>query len=449
MTAISPKRDFALEVVGKLRAAGFIAYWAGGCVRDQLLGREPKDYDVATDATPTAVRHLFGRRTIPVGAAFGVMAVVGGKQKGTVEVVTFRQDAQYSDGRHPDSVTFATPKEDALRRDFTINGLFFDPFKEEVIDFVDGEADLARGIVRAIGNPRERFAEDKLRMLRAVRFAATFAFEIEQDTLRTVQEMSAEITVVSIERITQELTRMLTHENRRHAAELLVQTGLWREVLPELAAFADYSPSDPIKLGLDMLALLVAPSFSLVLAALAVSQNEFGSNEKAQACDAPFPIGVNQEASDLRRESSRVAQTAQTLGERLKLARKQIEHFVWLVEQFPAVVQARNLPWPRLQRILIAPGVEELLALLACHEQARGGQPDETMFCREKLALPAELLNPPPVLSGDDLISHGVPRGKRYREILDHVRDEQLMGRVHDKAQALCIVDQMTGGQRE
>ena len=174
------QRRFAIEVVRRLQAAGFMAYWAGGCVRDQLLGRTPKDYDVATNAMPEQVRELFGRRrTLAIGAAFGVYSVIGPKAAGTVEVTTFRRDAAYSDGRHPDSVTFSTAEEDASRRDFTINGLFYDPTERRVIDFVGGQEDLAVGLIRAIGNARDRFAEDKLRMLRAVRFAAAFDFTLD------------------------------------------------------------------------------------------------------------------------------------------------------------------------------------------------------------------------------------------------------------------------------
>ena len=182
-TLLTPEeqRRFAVEVVRRLRGAGFEAYWAGGCVRDQLLGRTPKDYDVATNAVPDQVRALFGRRrTLAIGAAFGVIAVIGPQGPGTVEVTTFRRDAPYSDGRHPDSVTFSSAEEDASRRDFTINGLFYDPVEQRVIDFVGGQEDLAQRRLRAIGDARQRFAEDKLRMLRAVRFAATFAFSLDE-----------------------------------------------------------------------------------------------------------------------------------------------------------------------------------------------------------------------------------------------------------------------------
>ena len=171
MPALDPnrQREFAVDVVTQLRAAGFETYWAGGCVRDQLLGRRPKDYDIATHATPTEVRQVFGRhRTLAIGAAFGVITVLGAKQAGQIEVATFREDDQYSDGRRPDSVRFSTAQADAQRRDFTINGLFYDPQQQCVIDFVDGQRDLERRLLRAIGDPRKRLSEDRLRMLRAV-----------------------------------------------------------------------------------------------------------------------------------------------------------------------------------------------------------------------------------------------------------------------------------------
>ena len=185
MSKAAAQREFALEIVEQLRAAGFEALWAGGCVRDQLLGLAPKDYDVATSATPDEIRDLFGRRrTLAIGASFGVITVLGPRAAGQIEVATFRTDAAYSDGRHPDSVTFTTAEHDAARRDFTINGLFFDPVAEAVVDYVNGRDDLERKTIRAIGDPAARIAEDKLRMLRAVRFAATFDFHIEPQHAR-------------------------------------------------------------------------------------------------------------------------------------------------------------------------------------------------------------------------------------------------------------------------
>ncbi|MGH7200793.1 MAG: CCA tRNA nucleotidyltransferase, partial [Planctomycetaceae bacterium] len=208
MTASNPQHEFALEVVRRLREAGHQALWAGGCVRDLLLGREPQDYDVATDAVPETVRDLFGRRrTLAVGASFGVIIVRGPQSE--VEVATFRTDLGYSDGRRPDAVAFSTPQEDAQRRDFTINGMFYDPIAERIIDYVGGEEDLKRRIIRAIGRPEDRMAEDKLRMLRAVRFAARFDFAIDPATLTAIQQQARELVIVSAERIAAEMRHIL------------------------------------------------------------------------------------------------------------------------------------------------------------------------------------------------------------------------------------------------
>ena len=229
------QRHFALDVVRQLRTAGFEAYWAGGCVRDELLGRKPKDYDVATNATPPEIRALFGhQRTLPLGVVFGVITVLGPRLAGMIEVATFRQDAEYSDGRHPDRVTFSSAREDAARRDFTINGMFFEPVGGKVIDFVGGQADLQNRLIRAIGSPRLRFGEDKLRMLRAVRFTAALGFSLDAETAATVREMAGQITVVSPERIAMEMRRVLTESGRVHGIRLLVELGLAAAVLPEI-----------------------------------------------------------------------------------------------------------------------------------------------------------------------------------------------------------------------
>src|SRR5712691_10849232 len=229
------QREFAVEVVRRLKDAGYTALWAGDCVRDHLLGKTPKDYDVATNATPEQVRRVFSKRkTLDVGASFGVIIVVGPKRAGDVEVATFRSDLGYSDGRRPDAVRFSTPEEDAQRRDFTINGMFYDPVEQRVLDFVGGERDLADGIVRAIGDPHDRMREDKLRLLRAVRFTAAFEFQLDPVTKAAVTEMASQIHIVSAERIAAELRRMLTDRHRNSAIELADEVGLLREILPEV-----------------------------------------------------------------------------------------------------------------------------------------------------------------------------------------------------------------------
>ncbi|MBN8626988.1 MAG: CCA tRNA nucleotidyltransferase, partial [Planctomycetes bacterium] len=231
----SAQRRFAVEIVERLRAAGHTAYWAGGCVRDEVLGLTPKDYDVATSARPEQVRELFGKRqTLAVGEAFGVIVVVGSRATGNVEVATFRRDAGYSDGRRPDAVEFTDAEEDARRRDFTMNALFYDPTTDKVIDFVDGLTDIERRLVRAVGDPVLRFQEDKLRMLRGVRMASTFAFDLDVATMQAIQAAAHEIGAVSPERIAQEVRAMFGRRGQHEAARLLMTSGLAAEILPEV-----------------------------------------------------------------------------------------------------------------------------------------------------------------------------------------------------------------------
>jgi len=414
-------REFAVHVVRKLRDAGFEAYWAGGCVRDQLLGLRPKDYDVATDATPDQTRKVFGfRRTLAIGEAFGVIVVLGPKTAGQIEVATFRCDAQYSDGRHPDSVTFSSAEEDSRRRDFTINGLFFDPIGERVIDFVGGQADLEQGVVRAIGDPLERIAEDKLRMLRAVRMAATFDFALDPDTLAAVQQQSHQITVVSAERIAAELRRMLPHANRRRAVELLYESRLLAVVLPELREIASddgSQPDDtPWQRTLRVLEHLCDPTFSMAFAALV------------------------REAIHLE---ARHVPEVQQICQRLKLTNAERQESEFLLMHERQVRSATRVPWPRLQRILIQEHSLVLLSYGRAVAKAIGEGTAEIDYCHQKLSLPREELDPPPLINGDDLQDAGLPRGPVYKRILDAVRDAQLEKRVDSKQEALELANQL------
>jgi tRNA nucleotidyltransferase/poly(A) polymerase len=402
------QRRFATEVVRRLRQAGFEAYWAGGCVRDRLLGRTPKDYDVATNATPPQIRRLFGhRRTLAIGAAFGVITVIGPKRAGQVEVTTFREDAAYSDGRHPDQVTFSSAEADASRRDFTINGLFYDPIQQRVIDFVGGQADLARGIIRAIGESRQRFAEDKLRMLRAVRFSATFGFPLEADTLAAIRQMAGQITVVSPERIAMEMRRMLVEPRRAEAVRLMLDTGLAAALLPEIV------PGDDAR----------RRRLDCALAAL----------EKLS--EPGFPLALGTLLHELVDPAA-----ARRVCRRWRLSNKQTARVAWLVEHHAVLGTARSIRWSVLQPILIAEGIGDLLAL---HEAAWPSGSDEVAYCRRLLEQPRQQLDPPPLLSGDDLLAHGVPSGPQYRMLLRRVRDAQLDGEIHTKDEALALVDRL------
>jgi poly(A) polymerase len=405
------QRTFALEIAKKLRDAGYEALWAGGCVRDELLGLTPKDYDVATNAKPDQIRELFGhRRTLAIGASFGVITVLGPRDAGQIEVATFRTDAAYSDGRHPDSVTFTTAEHDAERRDFTINGLFYDPIAEKIVDYVGGQEDLAAHIVRAIGNPHLRLSEDKLRMLRAVRFAAAFNFKIDPDTLASIQEMAPEIHTVSAERIGMELRRMLIDPNRATALQLLRETNLLTQVLPEFAALSNTDFNETTQ----VLAALKQPSISLALAALLVRV-------------PPYPL------------------LAPSVGRRLRYNNKEVDRTAWLLAHEPLIAGAPQLAWPQLQRLLTHDGAIELLAL---HEAVAGPNDPALAYCRERLAWPAEQLNPRPFVDGSTLIHHGLNPGPHFANLLEQVRDAQLNGEIHSREEALALVDRLRASDK-
>lgn len=417
MPTPASQREFALEIVRQLRDAGFESLWAGGCVRDELLGLEPTDYDVATSATPDQVRDLFGRRrTLSIGAAFGVISVLGSRKTGQIDVASFRTDASYSDGRHPDSIAFANAREDAARRDFTINGLFYDPIADKVIDYVDGQADLKRQLVRAIGDPSKRLDEDKLRMLRAVRFAATFGFAIEPATSAAIQAMASEVSTVSAERIGMEIRRMLAIPNRAAAIGLLKATMLLPHVFPEVSALNLAAFEATIR----VLSRLTEPSLPLALAALL-----------HRAAPRAIDKGVRAVA-----DRSDVA----VIARRLRYTNKEAERASWLLAKLPMIAQGHNLPWPGLQRVLIHQGALEAIAL---REAIAGIDDDGARFCRARLAEPIEMLNPVPLLTGSDLIDHGVLPGPDFAWILDQVRDAQLLGEIRSPADALALVDRL------
>ena len=394
----TPQRDFALEVVRRLRDQRCEALWAGGCVRDSLLGKPPKDYDVATDAPPDRVREIFGkRRTIAVGAAFGVITVLGPKNAGPIEVATFRADGGYSDGRRPDAVRFTSAEADASRRDFTINGLFYDPLDNRVIDHVGGESDLAARIVRAIGDPQERFAEDRLRMLRAVRFAASLDFGLDTATADAIRQHAAAVNDVSPERIGAELKRMLSDARRLRAVELLESTGLLPVVLPvELLKNLEAAKRRVGRLG--------EASAPLALATLLV--------------EAP---------------PSRAKHAARLL----KWTGDDWERVAWLIENRSALNDAHDRSWSEVQPFLAHEGGEELIEL---RRSTLDSADDAIAFCRAKIALPQEELNPRPLVVGADLIAAGLEPGPRFKELLAAARAAQLDNRVVTKQEALRLI---------
>lgn len=401
-------REFATEIVRRLREAGFVAYFAGGCVRDLLLGRAAKDYDVATSARPEQVRELFGRRrTLAVGESFGVIVVLGPKAAGPVEVATFRTDLDYSDGRRPDRVEFCSPEEDAKRRDFTINGMFYDPVDSRVLDFVGGEHDLAAGVIRAIGDPHARMTEDKLRMLRAVRFTATLEFQLDPATAAAIQAMADQLHIVSAERIAQELRRMLVDKHRRRAVDLCDDVGLLTVIFPELEQRGGWEST------LAMLSLLAEPSFELAFATL---------------LHALRPEAVH------------------AIGRRLRLSNDEIDRVTWLVGHQQALADAPAMPLARLKRLLSHRGRDELLHLARVALLAADLDLHPVLFCEEFLARTTpEELNPPPLLTGNDLIQLGLRPGPRFKQLLDAVRDAQLNLEITTHDEAVALVRRLHG----
>lgn len=410
----STAADFARWIIERLSERGHQALLAGGCVRDRLLGKRPKDYDVATSAPPDQVRAIFGhRRTVPVGAAFGVITVIGDKATGNVEVATFRCDGGYSDGRHPDQVTFSNAEHDAQRRDFTINGLFFDPVQNVVIDYVQGQVDLELRLIRAIGNPRDRFNEDHLRMLRAVRFATVLDFEIESETLAAIQELAPQILTVSGERISAETQRLLASPRRGRGLSLLDQSGLLQHLLPQwnsrlassratLAASFQYLDRTPFA-GSDLEVSLAIVTLQQLLA--------------SEPATRPIPW------------SSLLSQLTQVMNgvvHRWKLSNESKAVFRAVQVHLPIIARASQLPWSQLQPTLIAPQIRAVLDVAA--GLMRGGwiSDEDVEVCHRHLSRPTNELNPPPLLTGDELKKRGFAEGPRLGRCLAELRRKQL-----------------------
>lgn len=419
-------RDFAVDVVRTLRDAGFMALWAGGCVRDSLLGRRPKDYDVASAATPEQVIEVFGRRrTVPVGASFGVVMVLGPHRAcGQVEVATFRTDGRYLDGRRPSSVHFCSAEEDARRRDFTINGMFFDPLQEQVIDYVGGRADLAAGIVRAIGCASDRFTEDKLRMLRAIRFAATFGFELEAHTAAAIQSLARDIGQVSVERIAQELRRMLAHFTRERSFRLLQDTELLPVLFPQI--YSVQAVPDPAQRAarqqhsFEVLKALSGETFEPALCAVLLPLYQPDQPER-------------QRAAAVRRQC-----------QQLKLSGAETDAVVWLAESLQRLQNAEQLPLHTLKPLLADARRDDLLHLAHAVATASAQPPVDADFCRRYLASTSqEQLNPEPLIDGQDLKALAVPSGPQFRRILDQLRREQLDEQLLTRPQALQRLQQL------
>lgn len=433
------EREFAIDVVRSLQEAGYEALWAGGCVRDQLLGLEPKDYDVATSALPDEVCKLF-RRTIAVGKAFGVIEVLGPRVDGVtlkIQVATFRSDVSYTDGRRPDRVVFSSALEDALRRDFTINGMFFDPIHDRLIDYVGGQEDLRGNVLRAIGNPLVRFEEDKLRLLRAVRFATRFQMKIDPATETAIRDMHSQVSVVSAERILEELRKILVDPARVFGLRLMADFGLIKPVLPELLPLPGFhlpsfgpTDSDLWNQTLHILRELAPnPTFPVAFAVLFLFVG------------IPVTTPDGEENSNYPKTSARMAAEA---AMRLRCSNSEKDRIEWLVGKQNVLEDARSLRVSKLKGILAHRGIQELLELTRAKARAKHSSPDSVNFCEQKLQQwTEEDLNPPALISGNDLQQMGLKPSPLFKQLLDKVREEQLEGNIANREEARSLVKKM------
>jgi poly(A) polymerase len=433
MTASADHRRHAESVLRALRAAGHETYFVGGCVRDRVMGIEPHDFDIATAAAPDAVLKLFPDSGM-VGAAFGVVQVQ--TPTGPVEVATFRADAPYSDGRHPDRVTFSTAREDVLRRDFTINGMLYDPETGETLDWVGGREDIRRRVVRAIGDPRARFAEDKLRLLRAVRFAARFGYAIEEETYAALCATADRLDQVSAERIREELLRLLCGPNAGRGLRLLHDTGLLRPVLPEIEALAGveqppqfHPEGDVFEHTCLMLDLARGPSAEL---GMAVLLHDVGKPSTQTFAEERIRFDEHDKAGE---------EITRDITRRLKFSNDQTEQIAALVGCHMRFAMVQRMKLSTLKRLLALPGFADHLELHRLDCEASHGKLDNYEFLRRKLEeFSQEEISPPPLITGRELIELGHKPGPRFHVILSAVRDEQLEGRLTDRSVALEFV---------
>ena len=430
--ADSMMESTARTIVRKLRGAGHVAYYAGGSVRDLLRGQVPKDIDVATDARPEAVQKMFSR-TYAVGAHFGVIVVL--EEGFQFEVATFRSDGIYLDGRRPTEVHFATAAEDAARRDFTINGMFFDPEANEVIDFVGGRADLQARLIRAIGDPGQRFAEDRLRMLRAVRFATVLGFEVEPSTWGAVVAHAPSIDEISAERIREELVRIFMSPQRVRGWDLLDASGLMRVILPELEAMKGceqppqfHPEGDVFKHTRIMLDLLPKEaSLPLVFSALF---HDIGK---------PPTSSVDENGRIRFNGHDRVgAEMTEAVMQRLRFSRAEMDATVEAVRQHMVFKDVPNMRVAKLKRFMARPTFADELELHRVDCESSHGLLDNYDFLRQKREEFAnEPIIPPPLVRGGDLLALGLKPGPKIGEILEAVETRQLEGALRDREEAL------------
>ena len=427
----------ARRIVNRLREAGHEALFAGGCVRDTLMGKVPHDFDIATSARPEQVQALFAR-TVPVGAQFGVILVVEDGRE--FQVATFRSDGVYLDGRHPQAVTFTTPEGDAKRRDFTINGLFYDPIDQRVLDFVGGRRDLEARILRAIGNPADRFAEDKLRPLRGIRLSSTLDFEIEGATWQAICASAPSIHDVSAERIRDELVKIFGSPGRLRGFDLLDGSGLLAEILPEIISLKgceqppDFHPEGDVFIHTRLM-LSILPEHVSVPLVFAVLFHDLGKPPTRER-DATGRIRFSG-------HESFSARMAEEIMRRLRFSNEEIEATVEMVQNHMVFKDVQKMRVARLKRFMARPTFDDELELHRVDCLGSHGWLDNYEFLkRRREEFANEPLIPPPLITGHDLIALGWKPSPKFKVVLDAVQNRQLEGTLRTREEALALIAQ-------
>ena len=423
----------AVKIIGKLQEEGHVAYLAGGCVRDMLRGETPKDYDIATSALPEQITSIFSK-TREVGVHFGVVIVI--KDNQAFDVATFRNDGSYKDGRHPEDVTFSTPEEDTARRDFTINGIFFDPISQKHIDFVDGRSDIEKKVVRAIGDPDLRFKEDHLRLLRAVRFAARFNYEIEEKTWKSIKLNASGISKISKERVRDELTKILLNENRVLGFDLLVDSGLMEHIIPEILQLKgceqppQFHPEGDVFVHTRLMLSLLKdnPSIELVLSVLLHDIGKPATYSFDEAADRIRFNGHDKLGAEMSNQILRG----------LKFSNSIIEDVVQMVANHMTFKDVQKMRQSKLKRFMSRSTFSDEKELHRVDCLGSWGGLDNYDFLNEKMIEFAnEPIIPTPLLTGKDLIEFGWAPGPNLGETLNSVQDLQLEGTLNSKEEAL------------
>ena len=423
----------AVEIIGKLQKEGHVAYLAGGCVRDMLRGEIPKDYDIATSALPEQITTIFSK-TREVGVHFGVVIVI--KENQAFDVATFRNDGSYKDGRHPEEVTFSTPEEDTARRDFTINGIFFDPISQKYIDFVNGRSDIEKKVVRAIGDPDLRFQEDHLRLLRAVRFAARFNYEIEEKTWKSIKLNASGISKISKERVRDELTKILLNENRVLGFDLLVDSGLMEHIIPEILQLKgceqppQFHPEGDVFVHTRLMLSLLKdnPSIELVLSVLLHDIGKPATYSFDEAADRIRFNGHDKLGAEMSNQILRD----------LKFSNSTIEDVVQMVANHMTFKDVQKMRQSKLKRFMSRSTFSDEKELHRVDCLGSWGGLDNYDFLNEKMIEFAnEPIIPAPLLTGKDLIEFGWAPGPNLGETLNSVQDLQLEGTLNSKEEAL------------